>query len=82
MKTGKLSALVLSAALLASPTLAAEIAPAPLPPGHAAGTKQADLFGVTGLPLIIIVGALGLALAAGLGAFDSSNNNSTSGTSS
>ena len=81
MKAGKLSAFVLSAALLASPTFAAEIAPAPLPAGHAAGTKQADLFGVTGLPLIIIVAALGLALAAGVGAFDNSKAVSSTGTS-
>jgi sugar (pentulose or hexulose) kinase len=81
MKAGKFSALVLSAALLASPTLAAEIAPAPLPPGHAAGTKQADLFGVTGLPLVIIVAAVGLALAAGLGAFDNTKTVSSTGTS-
>jgi hypothetical protein len=82
MKAGKLSALILSAALLASPTFAADVAPAPLPPGHAAGTKQANLFGVTGLPLVIIVAAVGVALAAGLGAFDNSKTTSSTGTSS
>jgi len=81
MKAGKLSAFVLSAALMASPTLAADVAPAaPLPSGNAAGTKQATLMGVSGLPLLIIVGSVALALTAGLGGFN--NSTASTGTSS
>ena len=73
-------ALILSAALLASPTLAAEVAP--LPAGNPAGTKQAAL-SIPTLPALIIVGSLVVAAVAGAGGFGTSHvATSTSGTSS
>lgn len=82
MKLGKISAVVLSAALFATPTMAADNAATPLPAGKPAGTHEAAL-NVPTVPLLIIAGSLALALAAGLGAFDNSTASTAStGTSS
>lgn len=56
MTINKIGALVLSAALLASPTLAADVATTPLAAGKPAGTKDAAL--IAGIPLYV----MGLAL--------------------
>lgn len=70
---------IVAAALLVS-SVSAETA---LPAGKAAGTKQASLFGLAGLPLYLTVAALGLTIAAAAGGFSGHNtvvNVTTTGT--
>ena len=69
----------LTAALLVSPTLAAEVSQAPLPAGKPAGVKQADLFGLTGWTLALFVAAAAVGITAAAGGFNS-NSTATTGT--
>jgi len=61
----KLMRMLAVAALLVS-SVSAETAP--LPAGKPAGTKEASLFGLAGLPLYLTIAALGLTIAAAAGA--------------
>jgi hypothetical protein len=61
---------IVAAALLVS-SVSAETAP--LPAGKPAGTKEASLFGLAGLPLYLTIAALGLTIAAAAGGFSGHN---------
>ncbi|MBV9548346.1 MAG: hypothetical protein JO256_01585 [Alphaproteobacteria bacterium] len=78
MKTNKLSAAIVSAALLASPTFAADTSKTPLPPGQPAGVQKAALGGLSA-GTVILIGVGIIAIIAVAGGF---NDSSTSGTSS
>ena len=75
MKSAKLFAALTASALLISPTFAAEVAP--LPAGKPAGTKQADLIGLTGWTLALALAAVGVGIAAAAGAFDNKTTTTT-----
>jgi hypothetical protein len=77
MTVKKLIAAGLTATLLVSPTLAAEIAPTPLPAGKPAGTKQADLFGMTGWTFALAVTAVTVGIVAAAGGFNSKTTTTT-----
>jgi hypothetical protein len=61
---------IVTAALLVSSVSAETV---PLPAGKAAGTKEASLFGLAGLPLYLTIAALGLTVAAAAGGFSGHN---------
>ncbi|MBV9548073.1 MAG: hypothetical protein JO256_00185 [Alphaproteobacteria bacterium] len=76
MKAKSIMTGVTAAVLLVSSAVA-DIAP--LPSGKPAGTKQATLLGLTGLPLVALIAAVSIAIVAAAGGFDNSTT-ATSGT--
>lgn len=76
MSSKKLSAIVISATLLASPVLASETGSTPLPAGKAAGTHEAALLS---LGPIFWIGLAAIAIGVGVAA--SNNGKTTTATS-
>jgi len=74
MKSKSIVAGITAASLLVSSAFAAD---SPLPAGNPAGTKNATLLGLTGLPLLLAAGFVGLVVAAGAGAFSKGSKAST-----
>ncbi len=72
MKTKSILVGLAAAALLVSSVTAA-----PLPSGKPAGTREAALLGLTGLPLVATIAAVSLAITAAAGGFDNKTTTTT-----